>query len=1114
ADTEVPVITLSGSTPVNVEIGTAYNDAGATASDNVDGNITASIITTGLPIDTNTPGNHIVTYDVTDSSGNTAIQVTRTVNVTDTEIPVITLSGSTPVNVEVGTAYNDAGATASDNIDGNITASIVAGSLPIDTSTPGSYIVTYDVTDSSGNAAVQVTRTVNVTDTEIPVITLSGSTPVNVDVGTAYNDAGATASDNVDGNITASIVTGGLPINTSTPDSYTVTYDVTDSSGNAAVQVTRIVNVTVSNDDTDGDCLPDIIEEALGLDPFLNDTDGDGVLDGDEDYDHDGFSNCDELNYGTNLQIHDTDGDGFIDGYENARSTDANNIASIPIVNLYVNPLAGSGGDGTLGNPFNTIQDALDAALDNDLIQLAAGTYTGIGNKDLNYTGKPLMLISGNGAENCIIDCEGAGRGFVFENGEGPLSILAGVTIQNGNSLQGGGIYCFPGNPTIMNCTITDNSANYDGGGIYIRNSMSSPVAIHNCKFEKNVSNFGGGIHIRSSSGSVTIRNCTITDNSANYDGGGILLLNNNNSSTVNVQNCAITKNSANGNGSEGGGIYHNSSGANKVNIHNCTIVENIANYGGGLDSNFYSFYINNSILWANTGRLGSPYSGIADVTYSLVQDGWVGEGNIDVDPQFVTNGFQIKSNSPCVDTGSDEYAFAKDIDGEFRWDHPNIVNVISSVDIGADEFVDTDGDNMADIWEMKHFGDLSHDGSSDSDGDGFTDIEEYENGTNPNNIDPIIISTPITTATVDILYQYDVDATDGYGGISQVFSLTQNPPSMTVDSASGIISWIPDPSDVGTHPVSVNVDDGNGGSATQSYNITVSNAVDTTAPIITLLGSTPVDIEVGTAYNDAGATASDNVDGNITTSIVTTGLPIDTSTPGSYIVTYDVTDFSGNAAIQVTRTVNVSDTEVPVITLSGSTPVNVEVGTAYNDAGATASDNVDGNITASIIITGLPIDTNTPGSHIVTYNVTDSSGNAATQVTRTVNVTDTEIPIITLSGSTPVNVEVGAAYNDAGATASDNVDGNITASIVTGGLPIDTSTPGSHIVTYDVTDSSGNAAVQVTRTVNVTDTEIPVITLSGSTPVNVEVGAAYNDAGATADDNVDGNITASIVTG
>ena len=291
-------------------------------------------------------------------------------------------------------------------------------------------------------------------------------------------------------------------------------------------------------------------------------------------------------------------------------------------------------------------------------------------------------------------------------------------------------------------------------------------------------------------------------------------------------------------------------------------------------------------------------------------------------------------------------------------------------------------------------------------------------------------------------------------------------------------------------------------------------NVVDTTAPVITLLGNAIETVEVGTPYNDAGATAADTVDGDLTASIVTGGLPIDTSAVGNHTVTYDVSDSSGNAAVQVTRTVNVVDTTAPVITLLGNAIETVEVGAVYNDAGATAADAVDGDLTANIVTGGLPIDTSAVGNHTVTYDVSDSSGNAAVQVTRTVNVVDTTPPVITLLGNAIETVEVGAVYNDAGATAADAVDGDLTASIVTGGLPIDTSAVGSHTVTYDVSDSSGNAAVQVTRTVNVVDTTPPVITLLGNAIESVEVGTPYNDAGATANDAADGDLTANIVTG
>ncbi|KHO55397.1 MAG: hypothetical protein QT10_C0001G0001, partial [archaeon GW2011_AR19] len=121
-------------------------------------------------VDTNTLGTYIVTYDVDDSNGNSATQVTRTVNVVDTTISVITLLGNPVETIEAFTPYLDDGATANDNYDGDITTNIVTINL-VDVNVVGVYIVTYDVADSSGNNAVQVTRIVNVVDTIAPVLT-------------------------------------------------------------------------------------------------------------------------------------------------------------------------------------------------------------------------------------------------------------------------------------------------------------------------------------------------------------------------------------------------------------------------------------------------------------------------------------------------------------------------------------------------------------------------------------------------------------------------------------------------------------------------------------------------------------------------------------------------------------------------------------------------------------------------------------------------------------------------------------------------------------------------------------------------------------------------------
>ena len=307
------------------------------------------------------------------------------------------------------------------------------------------------------------------------------------------------------------------------------------------------------------------------------------------------------------------------------------------------------------------------------------------------------------------------------------------------------------------------------------------------------------------------------------------------------------------------------------------------------------------------------------------------------------------------------------------------------------------------------------------------------------------------------------------------------------------------------------NVSDAAGNAATEVTR-TVNITADATVPVITLVGDAVVSLEVGTAYADAGATASDNIDGDITASIVTVN-PVDTGTVGTYKVTYNVSDAAGNAATEVTRTVNITaDVTAPVVTLVGNAIVSILKDSTYTDAGATASDNIDGDITASIV-TVNPVDTATVGTYTVTYNVTDSTGNVATEVTRTVNVlatADTTLPEITLVGDVSVSIEQGTVYTDAGATASDNIDGDITASIVTVN-PVDTATVGTYTVTYNVTDSSSNAATEVTRTVSVTpDATAPVITLVGDASVSIEQGTAYNELGASATDAVDDNTSLS----
>jgi len=155
-------------------------------------------------------------------------------------------------------------------------------------------------------------------------------------------------------------------------------------------------------------------------------------------------------------------------------------------------------------------------------------------------------------------------------------------------------------------------------------------------------------------------------------------------------------------------------------------------------------------------------------------------------------------------------------------------------------------------------------------------------------------------------------------------------------------------------------------------------------APTISLVGESTIFLQVGDTFTDPGATAEDSIDGDITSSITSSGT-VDTSTEGTYTIEYSVSDTAGNS-VSITRTVVVSLDLPPTITLTGSSTINLTVGDTFTDPGATATDNVDGDLTSSITTSGS-VDTSSAGTYVITYSVTDAAGNAATVVQRIVIV-------------------------------------------------------------------------------------------------------------------------------
>lgn len=175
-------------------------------------------------------------------------------------------------------------------------------------------------------------------------------------------------------------------------------------------------------------------------------------------------------------------------------------------------------------------------------------------------------------------------------------------------------------------------------------------------------------------------------------------------------------------------------------------------------------------------------------------------------------------------------------------------------------------------------------------------------------------------------------------------------------------------------------------GTSTETYTVTATRLEepDTTAPSISLLGANPLGVEVHTPYVDPGFRADDPEEGDLTAAVVVGGS-VDTDTLGSYTLSYDVSDGSGNAAPQVSRTVVVQDTTPPTIELNGDATVAVPRDGTFTDPGATVRDNHDAD--RQIAASSGSVDTSTVGTYTLTYTAADSEGNSAAPVTLTVEV-------------------------------------------------------------------------------------------------------------------------------
>jgi predicted outer membrane repeat protein len=341
--------------------------------------------------------------------------------------------------------------------------------------------------------------------------------------------------------------------------------------------------------------------------------------------------------------------------------------------------LAGSASAAILQVPqdFPTIQAAIDVAHDDDVVQLAKGVHR---ESQIRFDGKRITLRSANPASPAVVSDTVIDGGmdhtvFRFQANEGLGSVIDGITITKGSSLQGGAIDIKDASPLIRRCVFDNNLGRELGGAIYMENSYAR---LEYCRFVNNTADKRGGALFISAS-SPLVANCEFLWNSAEKDGGAIEVQGNSaphliasqlafnragdhggaidtqDVTRISLDNCLLVANEA---GSTGGAVH-----ARDFTVfvaRNCTVIDNTAgNRGGGLAAHKDGDpTLHGCILWANTpsALFGSPWK----VWSSNVEGGWEGDGgnNIDTDPLLTNHrefNYILSADSPSIDAGAAE---------------------------------------------------------------------------------------------------------------------------------------------------------------------------------------------------------------------------------------------------------------------------------------------------------------------------------------------------------------------------------------------------------------------------------------------------------------------------
>ena len=977
-----PTISLNGNANVTHEAGTVYVDPGANASDPEDGELTNQIVVSGT-VDVNQLGGQTITYSVTDSSGK-GTSVDRVITVVDTIAPVLSLNGAANVTHEVGQIYQDAGATSVDSFEGNVN---VHSTGTVNVNVPGQYIISYSAKDSSNNEST-ATRIVVVADTLGPIITLAGDAVLNHEAGIPFSEPGAFAQDAFDGPVNV-LVTGFVDPNQI--GTYELSYDAIDQRGNSAVTVKRTVHVV----DTTKPVISILGEMVFTVEAgsfFSNPS-----------------ATVEDFEQGLVPVITGSVDTSVLGVYELAydvSDSSGNSAVSVKItvtIQDTIAPTITINGNARVtqevGLPY---QDAGATAIDsfegNVNIDIS-------GVVDINKLGQYSITYFAKDSSN---NESTATRVITIVDTVAPIITLSGAAILNHEA----------GTP-------------FNDPGATANDAFDGPVSV----------TYAGSVDI------AQLGTYEIIYDATDLSG-----------------NPAETK-------------------TRQVNVVDTT-APIIAFTGGGaqmIHEATTPFTASASATDSFEGVIQVETSGQVNInvlgTYQLNYDAADSSGNqavtalrtvevVDTTPPVITLGGLTRVIVLVGTTFNDAGATATD-------------TLDTSVDVVVDGNVNVD---LAGIYTLTYR-------AADDSGNNATPLTRVIEVVDD-------LTPPVITILGNVVLSHE--AGQDYIDAGAMANDNRDGDISSQIQVTGTVNVF----QPGTYEIHYNVSDIAGNQAAEK--VRTVKVVDTISPVLTLNGAEQMDHEAGIAFTDPGASAVDNLDGDITFRISVTGN-VNTQSIGSYTLLYDVADNAGNPSSSLTREVQVFDRTKPLLTLIGDASITHEAGTPFSDPGARAEDSFEGDLSSSIGVQTTVNDAK-PGSYQITYNVSDSSGNKADELIRDITVVDTVAPQIILLGEANITHEAGRPFSDPGATAQDSVDGNLTDSIKVAGEVVE-QVPGRYSLIYSVADQSGNQSLTRTRVVQVEDNLPPTIRLLGSEHVVHFVGSNYTDLGAEAEDLAEGSV-------